>query len=203
MAPDDQELDDFVTSYLKKSGVITSRQLYETLVLKFPNLTEDGFADLIEQLVRRGQIDAYDESQRGSTLLNYLSSWEKSLWFYASIIASVFSALAVYMIPANSPLLVLRWVLGLLFVLFLPGYVAIQAIYPSAELYGFDRLALSVALSIVLDMFSGLALNYTPWRLRLTPILLLLGTLTICFAILALARQFEASRRARRRFTIS
>jgi len=203
MAPDDQELDDFVTSYLKKSGVITSRQLYETLVLKFPNLTEDGFADLIEQLVRRGQIDAYDESQRGSTLLNYLASWEKSLWFYASIIASVFSALAVYMIPANSPLLVLRWVLGLLFVLFLPGYVAIQAIYPSAEIYGFDRLALSVGVSIVLDMLSGLALNYTPWRLRLTPILLLLGTLTICLTILALARQFKASRRARRRFTIS
>jgi hypothetical protein len=202
MTPDDQELDDFATAYLKKSGAITSKQLYETLVLKFPNLTEYNFADLIQQLVRRGQIDAYDE-QRGSTLLNYLASWEKSLWFYASIIASVSSALAVYMIPANSPLLVLRWVLGLLFVLFLPGYVAIQAIYPSAELYGFDRLALSVAVSIVLDMFSGLALNYTPWRLRLTPILLLLGTLTICLAILALARQFKASRRARRRFTIS
>jgi len=203
MAPNDQELDDFASSYLKKSGTITSKQLYETLVLEFPNLTEDKFADLIQQLVRRGQIDAYGEGSRKSTLQNYLASWEKSLWFYASIIASVSSALAAYMIPANSPLLVLRWVLGLLFLLFLPGYVAIQAIFPSAELYGFDRLALSVAVSIVLDMFSGLALNYTPWRIRLTPILLLLGTLTICLAILALTRQFGASRRGTRRFTIS
>jgi len=203
VTPDDQELNDFAASYLKKSGVITSKQLYETLVLKFPNLTEANFADLIEQLVRRGQIDAYGEPSRGSTLQNYLASWEKSLWFYASIIASVSSVLAVYIIPPNSPLLVLRWVLGLLFVLFLPGYVAIQAIFPAVELYGFDRLALSVAVSIVLDMFSGLALNYTPWRIRLDPILLLLGTLTICLAILALTRQFEASRRATRRFTIS
>jgi hypothetical protein len=203
MTPDHQELDDFAASYLKKSGVITSKQLYETLVLKFPNLTEDNFADLIQQLVRRGQIDAYDESPRGSTLQNYLAAWEKSLWFYASIIASVSSALAVYMIPPNSPLQVLRWALGLLFVLFLPGYVAIQALFPSVELDGFDRIALSVGVSLVLDMFSGLALNYTPWRIRLAPILLLLGTLTICFAILALARQFEALRRGSRRFTIS
>jgi len=198
----DQELDDFATSYLRKSGVMTSRLLYEALVLKFPNLTEDKFADLIEQLVQRGQIDAY-ESPRGSTLRNYLASWEKSLWFYASVIASVSSALAVYIIPANSPLVVLRWLLGLIFVLFLPGYVAIQAFFPSADFYGFDRLALSVALSIVLDMFSGLALDYTPWRIRLAPILLLLGTITICLATLALARQFETLRRGSRRLTIS
>jgi len=202
MTLDDQEMDDFAASYLKKSGVITSKLLYETLVLKFPNLTEDKFADLIEHLVQRGQIDAY-ESPRGSTLQNYLASWEKSLWFYASIIASVSSALAVYTIPPNSPLVVLRWVLGLLFVLFLPGYVAIQAFFPSADLYGFDRLALSVALSIVLDMFSGLALDYTPWKIRLAPILLLLVTLTICLATLALARQLETLRRGSRRLTIS
>ena len=84
MTLDDQELDDFAVSYLKKSGVITSKLLYETLVLKFPNLTEDKFADLIEQLVQRGKIDAY-ESPRGSTLQNYLTSWEKSLWFYESL----------------------------------------------------------------------------------------------------------------------
>ena len=203
MIPDNQELDDFAASYLKKSGTITSKQLYETLVLKFPYLTKDKFADLVQQLIRRGQIDAYDDSARGSNLQNYLAAWEKSLWFYASIIASVSSALAVYMIPPNSPLLFLRWVLGLLFVLFLPGYVALQALFPSAEFDGFDRLALSVGLSIVLDMFSGLALNYTPWRIRLAPILLLLGTLTTCLAILALARQFQALRRGSRRFTIS
>jgi hypothetical protein len=203
MTLDDQELDDFAAAYLKKSGITTSKQLYETLALKFPNLTKDNFADLIQQLVRRGQIDAYDELPRGSTLQNYLAAWEKSLWFYASIIASVSSALAVYMIPPNSPLVVLRWGLGALFVLFLPGYVALQALFPSAELDGFDRLALSVGVSIVLDVFSGLALNYTPWRIRLAPILLLLGTLTICLAILALARQFQALRRESRRFTIS
>lgn len=203
MTPDDQELDKFAAAYLKKSGMITSKQLYETLVLRFPHLTKDRFADLVQQLVRRGQIDAYDESPRGNTLQNYLAAWEKSLWFYASIIASVSSALAVYIIPPNSPLLVLRWVLGLLFVLFLPGYVALQALFPSAELDGFDRLALSVAVSVVLDIFSGLALNYTPWRIRLAPILLLLCTLTICLAILALVRQLEALRRGSRRFTIS
>ena len=201
VCPDTPQLDEFAAAYLKKSGPASGKQLYEALVLKFPHLTEDKFADLVERLARRGQIEVYDE--RTSSLRGYLTAWEKSLWFYVSIIASVSAALTAYVIPPNSPFLGLRWALGLLFVLFLPGYVALQALYPSAEFNLIYRLGLSVGVSIILDMISGLALNYTPWGIRLVPILLLLGTLTICLATLALVRQYEASRRGGRRIIIS
>jgi len=199
MCPEALQLDDFAAAYLKKSGAMTGKQLYEALALKFPYLTEDKFADLVHGLATSGQIDVYDEHV--TSLHGYLAALEKSLWFYASIVASLSAALTAYLLPPNSPFIAVRWALGLLFVLFLPGYVALEALYPTMELNGLDRCALSVGVSLVLDMLSGLALNYTPWGLRLAPILLLLGALTIVLATLAVVRQFEASRSGRQRFT--
>lgn len=63
--------------------------------------------------------------------------------------------------------------LGLPFVLFFPGYVLIAALFPKKDdLGGIERLALSFGLSIAVVPLIGLGLNYTPWGIRLTPILL-------------------------------
>ena len=193
MSADAPELDTFAAAYLKKSGTITGRQLYEVLRPKFPSLTEDEFADLLQRLAARDQINVYDE--RPVSFRVFLGAWERNLWFYLLIIACFSAALTAYAIPPNSPFLVLRWVLGLLFVIFLPGYATVQALLPAAQPSGLERFALSIGVSLVLDMLAGLALNYTPWGIRLVPILLLLSTLTICLATLALARQFRETRR--------
>jgi len=190
------DLDAFAADYLTKSGTTTGRQLYEVLKPKFPGLTEDAFADLLQRLVSRDQIDLYDEP--ADSFRGFLGAWERNLWYYVSLVVCLSAALAAYTLPPNSPFLVLRWSLGLLFVLFLPGYVAMKALFPTREFDAFDRFAPSVGVSLVLDMISGLALNYTPWGIRLVPLLFLLGALTICLATLALVRQFEASRRGSR-----
>lgn len=203
MSPNAPELDEFAVAYLRESGVTTGKQLYRVLTEKFPQLTEDSFADLIQRLTRRGQVDVYDEQKQADSLQDYLAAYERSLWFYVSIMASVSAALSAYLILPNSPFLLLRWALGLVFVLVLPGYVAVGAFFPTAEFTVFDRLALSVGVSLVLAMFSGFALNYTPWGIRLVPILLLLSGETICLATVAIVRQFEASRRGSRRIIIS
>ncbi len=65
-----------------------------------------------------------------------------------------------------------RQVLGLVFVLFLPGYVATAALFPENEqIDGIERLALSFGLSIAIVPLIGLALNFTPYGIRLDPIL--------------------------------
>ncbi|MEG3067877.1 MAG: DUF1616 domain-containing protein [Syntrophaceticus schinkii] len=67
----------------------------------------------------------------------------------------------------------LRIGLGLPFVLFFPGYVLIAALFPKKDdLDGIERVALSFGLSIAVAPLIGLGLNYTPWGIRLTPILL-------------------------------
>jgi len=203
MPSDSAELDEFAVAHLKSSGTTTGDRLYEVLALKFPDLTEDDFADLIERLAMDDRISIHDEPMLAKSLQRYLFTWERSLWFYVSIVASVSAALSAYLIPPNSPFLVLRLGLGLLFVLYLPGHVALQALYPSAEFNRFERFALSVAVSLILDMAGGLLLNFTPGRITLVPILFYLSTLTICLATVSLLRQFQALRRGNRRVTVS
>lgn len=65
-----------------------------------------------------------------------------------------------------------RQVLGLVFVLFLPGYAATAALFPeNDQIDGIERVALSFGLSIAIVPLIGLGLNFTPWGIRLNPIL--------------------------------
>ncbi|MDN5348296.1 MAG: hypothetical protein PWP65_1860 [Clostridia bacterium] len=71
----------------------------------------------------------------------------------------------------------LRVILGLPFVLFFPGYCLIAALFPKKDdLDSIERVALSFGLSIAVVPLIGLALNYTPWGIRLNPILISLLT---------------------------
>jgi uncharacterized membrane protein len=68
-----------------------------------------------------------------------------------------------------------RTLLGLPFILFIPGYVLVFALFPAKKtdrgIDTLERLALSFGLSIAVVPLIGLALNYTPWGIRLQPIL--------------------------------
>lgn len=67
---------------------------------------------------------------------------------------------------------VLQIVLGLPYLLFFPGYTLIAALFPrKGSLGGVERIALSFGLSIAVVPLIGLILNYTPWGIRLVPIL--------------------------------
>jgi len=195
-----QHLEEFTVTHLKRYGAVTGEHLYGILTTRFPNLTQNKFADLIQRLAEGGQIEVYDE--RASSVRKYLTAWEKHLWFYLSLITTASAVLAAYLIPSDSFFMPIRLALGLPFVLLLPGYVVLQALFPAADLHRFDRMALSVGVSLVLDIFSGVLLNYSPWGIQLLSILLVDGTFTVSFAILAFLRQFELARQGVLRITL-
>ena len=57
------------------------------------------------------------------------------------------------------------------------------------DLDGIERIALSFGLSIAISPLFGLALNYTPFGIRLSPVLIVLSVFTISLAIAAYARR--------------
>ncbi len=80
---------------------------------------------------------------------------------------------------------------GLVF--FVPGYVFVCTLFPdNSEIDPIERLALSMGLSIAITIFTGFALNYTPWGIRLAPILLSLSAITLLFTVTAAGRRFFA-----------
>ncbi|ACJ17318.1 hypothetical protein TON_1828 [Thermococcus onnurineus NA1] len=116
----------------------------------------------------------------------------KDYWDLLTIITlSILLDLLIFYAPDS----LLRKALGLAFVLFFPGYVFITALFPNRkELDNLERLALSFGLSIAIVPLIGLGLNYTPWGIRLIPILVSLTIFNIAFSIIAIygrAKAFE------------
>ncbi len=90
-----------------------------------------------------------------------------------------------------------RIVLGLPALLFIPGYILIFALFPTSYngkgIDSIERIALSFGLSIAVVPLLGLGLNYTPWGIRLIPILAsLIGFIGIV-GIIALFRWFSTA----------
>ena len=83
-----------------------------------------------------------------------------------------------------------RIVLGLPFVLVFPGYTLAAALFPRKDhLYAIERVALSLGLSIAVVPLIGLALNYSPWGIRINPILAFVSLFIVLAAGAALIRR--------------
>jgi hypothetical protein len=190
----DQRLDELALAYVRKNRSASVKQLHDALKVTKPSLTEAEATDLVWRLVERGEANVEDIPPATKSVREYLRFWERNLSLYLSLVASFATLLAVYALPASFPLVTFRWVLGSMFVLFIPGYVALEALFPKGrELDGIERLALSVGLSLALVPLVGLLLNYTPWGIRLDPIMISLTILTVGLALVAFARRFRLS----------
>jgi len=112
---------------------------------------------------------------------------------YWDLITVIALSLLLDFLIAFYPESLLRKALGMAFVLFFPGYVFITALFPEKkELDNLERLALSFGLSIAIVPLIGLGLNYTPWGIRLIPILVSLTAFNIAFALIAIYRRSRA-----------
>ncbi|CAJ36755.2 conserved hypothetical protein [Methanocella arvoryzae MRE50] len=104
-----------------------------------------------------------------------------------------FSALAflsIYLPIINET--ILRSALGHAMVLFVPGYAFIAALFPNRkDLDGIERAALSFGLSIAVVPLIGLGLNFTPWGIRLDPIVVALAIFTLLCVLVANRRRHE------------
>jgi len=141
------------------------------------------------QLWRDGELKLVNP-QPPSSLAQYARSFY-SLWFWGLTLLIVLMGSAIYLLPQMPPYVYFRYVVGSLFVLYLPGFALIEALYPKKEdLEPLERLALSIGLSLALVPLVGLVLNYTPWGIRLDPIFVSLAFLAIVLSAVAVARKF-------------
>jgi uncharacterized membrane protein len=96
----------------------------------------------------------------------------------------------------------LRIIIGLPFILFIPGYILVFALFPTKKPIDIiERIALSFGLSIAIVPLIGLGLNYTIFGIRLEPILFFIFIFIIGVGTIGLYRWFKTS--PDKRFIIS
>jgi len=145
--------------------------------------------------VSRGSIKLIDPNPP-KTIAEYIVRLEYSLWFWSIVAFTIATIIIVYTSSSLPFIMPLRYVFGTIYVLFLPGYVLVEALYPEErELKPLERLALSIGLSLAVVPLIGLILNYTPWGIRLDPIIISLATYTLGLTLVATMRKFRVLRR--------
>lgn len=114
----------------------------------------------------------------------------------------------VYLVQPADPFV--RVLFGLVFVLFLPGYAFISALFPEAgppphgqdpegtipehsrrRIDWIERVALSFGVSVAIVPLIGLTLDFTRWGIGFLPILVALSGFTVGASLIALVRRYR------------
>jgi len=106
--------------------------------------------------------------------------------FWAAILVCIGTILVLILIPDDVKIFsCLRYVFGILFTLFLPGYALTRLLFmTNKELNLLEFLGLSIVFSVILDILVGAILYYT-WGLSLHPAIAILTAFTIVVLIVS------------------
>jgi hypothetical protein len=142
----------------------------------------------------------FDELKFPESVSDYIFSI-RGAWYWAVMFVSALTVFLVFSVPEDSfPQIYARNFLGLIFVLYLPGYALIKTLYPVnvplktryLALDTIERIALGLGLSLAMTPLVGLILYYSPLGLNLAPISFSLYLLTIFFATSGILREYQA-----------
>ena len=168
-------------------------------------ISEEEILQSILELQSQGRIKLEDHQPAPppTRLAAYMKTGQ-ALWYWATITITIITAATVFTVTEDFyPWVYIRYALGAIFVLWLPGYAFIKALFPvhvpikmpTENLDTVERIALSLGMSLALVPIVGLLLNYTPWGIRLTPIVTSLLALTLVFATAAIIREHQEIKR--------
>ncbi|HLI46828.1 MAG TPA: DUF1616 domain-containing protein [Geobacterales bacterium] len=144
---------------------------------------------VLSRLVDEEKIYIQNPKIPNSFMQYLLSSY--SQWFLLVVLADFMTLASIYLLPQTFPVILIRYFFSGLFLLYLPGYTLIEALFPKKEDMGsIERFALSVSLSLAIAPLIGYIFNFTVWGIRLEPIATALTIWIMCFAILALMRKY-------------
>jgi Protein of unknown function (DUF1616) len=199
-APQPDSVDEKILLITKQEKPKNVNQLVGLLKERL-NFTEDQALNKILELQDLGKIKfETNPPQTPSNLSSYLKT-NQTFWYWITITLAALTLFVVLLIPEDlAPWSLIRNILGAVFVLWLPGYALIKTLFPvqvpiktaTESLDIVERIVLSLGMSIAIVPLVGLFLNYTPWGVQLTPIVLSLFVFTLVFATIAVIREHQS-----------
>lgn len=161
-----------------------ANKLYQRVGNKYKALRE------LWKDIRNGVIRIEDPTPP-VTFASYVFRLDYSLWLWAGLALVILTSIIVLIADYTELLRPIRYVLGTIYILFMPGYSLVEVLYPQdRDLTPLERISLSIGLSLAVVPLVGLALNYTPWGIRLVPIVLSISLFTSLLLCLAAYRKY-------------
>ena len=153
-------LKELITQRIRAENPRTVKDLFEIIRKRQPSLPKEDFIQSIRELKESGMLELESPVPKVDSYQAYLRIQDENAWFYLVVLATLATFLTIYVLPSTYPLVIFRWIVGSVFVLFLPGYVTVQALFPEGkELDNIERFALTVGLSLAITPLIGLLLN--------------------------------------------
>jgi hypothetical protein len=188
----EDELDQILIKLVQEKKPSSVQQLIGLTKSETTFNSEQKIVRHILRLESQGKITLKEPALQPSAKLGTYLKTRKATWYWVIIVMATATALTIFTIQEDTyPLIYIRYVLGAIFVLFLPGFSLIKAFFPEKELDSIERTALSLGMSLALIPITVLILNYTSWGIRTTPITLTLLALTTIFATAAIIREYQ------------
>ena len=187
----DKNLDELLIKFVREQKPETVEQLAE-MIQEQHHFNKEEIMEHVSLLQSEGKLSLKETKKAfPSSFPSFILS-DRSAWFWIIAVLAFSTSVVVAAIPENAfPFVYARYILGLLYVLFLPGYCFIRAFFMQRELEYLEQIVFSLGLSILFVFLTGLLLNYSPWGITLAPIVLSLLTLTLVFSIIALFREYQ------------
>jgi hypothetical protein len=194
---DNEPLKGTILNIIKENNPKTTKELIY-LVHKETNISEYQIFNTIQDLQEEKKLKFYGIIFPERPVEYLFSS--RSSWYWLIFFLSTFSVYLFFSFPQNlEPQIYVRGILGLIFVLYLPGYALMKTLYPvsvpyktsSVILDSIERIALSLCLSLAIAPLAGTILYCTPWGLNLFSITIILLVLTLLLSSLGVVREYK------------
>ncbi|MBS7643654.1 DUF1616 domain-containing protein [Candidatus Bathyarchaeota archaeon] len=187
-----QSLNEIIVEIVRTKHPTSVEELVR-LVQQKTSAPKETIIDHVSRLRDEAKIILEEPIPPPTSLSQYLLSVHWSRWFWIVVGLIALTILSVFLIPSEATSLAyIRWIFGFIFILFLPGYCFVEALFPKREeLDDIERVALGIGLSLAISPLTALVLNFTPWGIRLIPVVVSLVCVTLVCALVAVARKFQ------------
>jgi hypothetical protein len=191
------DIDETIIQIMDEHESLTVQQLMNLLKDRL-QLTETEIDENLNRLNHEGRIKLEKQPVFSHSIpysKSYIST-ASAYWFFLIVALTLGTTIAVFGISEYAPESIIRYALGFIYVLVLPGYSLMRILFPckrfgSKENMLIDwltRFSFSVVFSIAIVSMVGLALDYV-WAVNLDSLILSLSSLTFFFAIVAFVRE--------------
>ena len=194
-------LDQHILHVVKTHNPATVQELVELIQQEY-SLPQDEIVEHVINLQSQEKLTLHENrSPSHSTTIGYVLS-PQAYWYWIIMTLAFVTTIFIFTVPETAyPIAYVRNVLGTIFVLWLPGYSFMKALFPkeptiptrTKEINNVERAALSIVISMAMVPIAGLLLNYSPWGIRVTPITLSLLAITVTFATAAVIREHQVN----------